>query len=68
MDSKYFRYLMEIKEYTPETLGRELGVSKSQMNYKILKGSFSIRDIKTLTEIFNMKFEDIFINTIMKRR
>lgn len=61
MDSKYFRYLMEKKGFTSETLGNELGVSKSQMNYKILRGSFTLKDVKKVSRLFEMKFDDIFI-------
>jgi DNA-binding XRE family transcriptional regulator len=60
MDSEYFRYIMGKKGFTPESLGKELGVSRSQMNYKILKGSFTLRDIKKVIKVFEMEFEKIF--------
>lgn len=60
MDSEYFRYVMKKKGYNPITLGRLLGVSNSQMNYKILKGSFTLLDIKKIVKIFDMEFEKIF--------
>lgn len=60
MDSEYFRYIMEKKGLTPETLGKELGVSRSQMNYKILKGSFALKDIKKVIKVFEMEFNEIF--------
>lgn len=60
MDSEYFRYILQKKGFTPETLGKELGVSRSQMNYKILKGSFTLKDIKKIIKIFEMEFDKIF--------
>jgi DNA-binding CsgD family transcriptional regulator len=61
MDDKYFRYLMGKKGITPIELGKILGVSHSQINYKINRGVFKLNDIKKIIKIFDMKFDEIFI-------
>jgi hypothetical protein len=60
MDSEYFRYLMKKRNIDSEKLASKLGVSRTQINYKILKGSFNLKDIHLILKRFNMKFEDVF--------
>lgn len=60
MDNEYFRYLMKKKGFKVESLAKELRISKSQMNYKILNCKFDLDDIKKLKELFNMTYETIF--------
>jgi predicted DNA binding protein len=60
MDSEYFRYLMNKKRVSTVELAKQLGVSRSQMNYKIKNGVFGIEDIKIISKLFDMKFEQIF--------
>jgi len=61
MDDKYFRYLLDKKRITPVMLGKILGVSHSQINYKISRGCFKLEDIKIIIKTLDMSFEDIFI-------
>lgn len=61
MDSEYFRYLMKKRNTDSKKLASYLGLSQSQINYKILRGSFSLKDIYAILKTFDMKFEDVFI-------
>lgn len=60
MDSEYFRYLMNKRKISTVEMAKHLGVSRSQMNYKIKNGVFGIEDIKTITKLFEMDFKQIF--------